>query len=97
MDIKLRKLLAENKKKKEINEALALPPWKLEQIAKEIVEKYFASTTSPARISMTKDGIEQNKMLKDLTSSIKGAIKSVLKNYPKLYKFDDTRDMWKNK
>ena len=96
MGIKLKRLITENARKKDINERIALPPWKLEQIAKEIVTKYFASVQAgSARVSIRQNGVEQNKMLKDLTSSIKGAIKSVLKNYPDIYSFADTKNIWK--
>jgi hypothetical protein len=92
MSIKLRKLLEIDDT---INEKAVMPPWKLEQIAKEIVTKYFASVYSDSRMSHTKDGVEQNKMLRDLTTSIKGAIKSVIKNYPNVYSLEDTETMWK--
>jgi ribosomal protein S25 len=94
MSIKLRKLLETDNM---INEKEGMPPWKLEQIAKEIVRKYFASVYSVSRMSHTKGGVEQNKMLRDLTTSIKGAIKSVIKNYPNVYSLEDTETMWKNK
>jgi hypothetical protein len=96
MSIKLRKLITESETKDNINELIALPPWKLEQIAKDIVTKYFASVKGGSdRISVRQNGVEQNKMLKDLTTSIKGAIKSVLKNYPGVYSFEDTENVWK--
>ncbi len=90
MGIKLRTLLETDTN---INEKLGLPPWKLDQLAREIVIKYFASTNNPARISVRQNGVEQNKMLRDLSSSIKGAIKSVLKNYPNIYSFDETKNI----
>jgi len=95
MSIKLRKLIKESENDIKLDERLALPPWKLDQIAREIVRQYFTSTRNVGAISTYKDGVEQNKMLKDLTTSIKGAIKSVLKNYPGLYSFEDTENVWK--
>jgi hypothetical protein len=93
MGIKLRRLIIETDNT--INEKIALPSWKLDQISREIVTKYFASSHNPARISKRENGVEQNKMLKDLTTSITGAIKSVLKNYPSVYSFEDANTILK--
>lgn len=81
-----------------VNEAQLLPKSTLEDMANLIINTYInPSKTNPKTLSKYKDSVEQNIMIKDLRSSLMGAIKSVLKNYPGLYSFDTPRDVFKNK
>ena len=92
--MKLKKLI----ESKKVNEVQLLPQSVLEDMANLIINTYInPSKGNPYTVSKRKNSIEQNLMVKDLRSSLMGAIKSVLKNYPGLYSFDNPRDVFKNK
>jgi len=89
--MKLKKLINENT----ITEKLVMDDSELTRLSRDIVLKYFSSRHNPDLISSTKDGKEQNLLLKDLQSAIKGAIKSVISNYKGTYYTQNSRDVWK--
>lgn len=92
--MKLKKLI----ESKKVNEVQLLSPDVLEDMANLLINTYInPSKKNPYTVSKRKDSIEQNTMIKDLRSSLKGAIKAVLKNYPGLYSFEDPRNVFKNK
>lgn len=92
--MKLKKLI----ESKKITEVQLLPPAVLEDMADLIINTYINPSKGNAKtVSMRKDSVEQNKMIKDLRASLIGAIKSVLKNYPGSFSFDNPRDVFKSK
>ncbi len=90
-NMKLKNILSERK----LTEKMIMDNPKMDSIARDIVLKYFASKHDPRLISNIENGKEQNKLLSNLQSAIKGAIKSVITNYKGIYHTQDREDTFK--
>lgn len=89
--MKLKNLISENT----ISEKRIMDDYEIDKIAREIVVQHFVSRTNPDLISTMKNGVEQNLLLKNLQSSIKGAIKSVITNYKGTFHTGNREDAFK--
>jgi hypothetical protein len=89
--MKLKNLISENV----ISEKRIMDDYEINKIAREIVMRHFVSKTNPDLISTMQNGVEQNLLLKNLQSSIRGAIKSVISNYKGTFHMGDREDAFK--